>query len=138
MHADALGPADPDERVEVSVVLKPRQALPEVTGLSKPLTREEFAEAYGADPGDVSRVEDFAHKHGLEVVESSPSRRTVRLAGTSKQMAAAFGVSLARFRSEDGTEFRAPETEVRVPNELGDAVQGVFGLDTRPIARHHE
>jgi len=134
---DALGPADPDERVEVSVIVKPRQPLGELHARAQPMSREEFAASYGADPDDLARVEDFARRHGLEVVEASQARRTVVLAGRSADVAAAFGVSLVRQRTEDGTEYRAPDAEVQIPSELQGIVEGVFGLDTRPIARHH-
>jgi len=134
---DALGPADPDERVEVSVIVKPRQPLGELQARAQPMSREEFAASYGADPNDLTRVEDFARRHGLEVVEASQARRTVVLAGRSADVAAAFGVSLVRQRAEDGTEYRAPDAEVQIPSELQGIVEGVFGLDTRPIARHH-
>ena len=53
---DALGPADPDERVEVSVIVKPRQPLGELQARAQPMSREEFAASYGADPNDLARV----------------------------------------------------------------------------------
>ena len=134
---DALGPADPDERVEVSVIVKPRRPLGELQVGAQPMSREEFAASYGADPNDLARVEDFARRHGLDVVEASQPRRTVVVAGRSADVAAAFGVSLLRQRSDDGSEYRAPDREVQVPDELQGVVEGVFGLDTRPIARHH-
>jgi kumamolisin len=135
MMDDALGPVDPDERVEVSVMVKPRRPMGELEArLDRPMTREEFAASYGADPADLARVEDFARQHGLEVVESSQPRRTVRLAGRTADIGAAFGVELRRFRRPDGFEYRAPSGAVQLPAELQDVVQGVFGLDTRPVA----
>jgi len=133
--ADALGPVDPDERVEVSVILKPPRPLAELEArLDRPMSREEFAAAYGADPASLAAVATFAHKHRLRVVESSAPRRTVRLAGPAADMSAAFGVNLLRYRAADGNEYRAPDGQVRLPPELEPIVEGVFGLDTRPIA----
>jgi kumamolisin len=126
---------DPDERVEVSVILKPRRPLGDVH--EQPLTREEYTAQYGASPDDLAAVAAFARKHGLEVVESSPPRRTVRLGGRAADVAGAFGVSLVQRRAEDGSVYRTPTGDIRLPPELKDIVQGVFGLDTRPIARHH-
>jgi kumamolisin len=137
MSSDAPEPADPDERVEVSVILRPRRPLGELQASAQPMSREEFAANYGADPNDLARVEDFARRHGLEVVQASQPRRTIVVAGRSADVAAAFGVSLVRQRLEDGTEYRAPDREVQIPTELQGIVEGVFGLDTRPIARHH-
>ncbi len=139
MTADALGPVDADERVEVSVVIKPRRPLAELEArLDQPMSREEFAASYGADPEQLAKVAEFARAHHLRVVESSAPRRTVRLAGRAADMSAAFGVRLLRSRSEDGTEYRVPDGEVQLPAELAPIVEGVFGLDTRPIATHHD
>ena len=140
MDARAIGPTDPDERIELSVLLKPRRQLEELEvrldrGLP-PLTREEYAARYGADPADVARVEAFARTHGLQVIESSPARRTVRLAGPAGDLAALLGTQLIEYRSDEGTRFRAPSGPIHIPDELEDVVQAVFGLDTRPVARH--
>jgi kumamolisin len=134
-----LGPVDPDERVEVSVIVRPRRPLEDLDarlGQGQPyLTREEFAASYGADPHDLAKVESFATEHGLEVVESSAARRTVRLVGRALDIAQAFGVQLFQERLSDGTTVRGYEGEISLPPELKDVVQGVFGLDTHPIAR---
>jgi kumamolisin len=139
MQPDALGPVNPDERVEVSLTLRSRRPLSELEArLDRPMTREEYAANYGADPDDIARVEAFAHQHRLDVVEASQPRRTVRLAGRTADMSTAFGVSLQRMRLDDGTEYRATDREVQVPSELSGVVEGIFGLDTRPIARPRE
>jgi kumamolisin len=139
MQPDALGPVNPDERVEVSLMLRSRRPVSDLEArLDRPMTREEFAASYGADPNDISRVEAFAQAHKLEVVEASQPRRTVRLAGRAADMSAAFAVSLQRMRLDDGTEYQSTDREVQVPSELSGAVEGIFGLDTRPIARPRE
>ena len=133
------GPVDPDEQIEVSVIVRPRRPLEDLdarTSQAQPyLTREEFAATYGAGPEGLARVEAFAREHGLSVIESSPARRTVRLAGRAANIATAFGVQLMLEQLQDGTRVRRPEGEIELPPELKDVVQGVFGLDTRPIAR---
>ena len=134
--ADPIRPADPDERVEVSLTLAPRRPLSELEArLDQPMSREEFAANYGADPAAIATVETFAHAHGLEVLEASAPRRTVRLGGRGEDIGRVFGVTLMRQRLEDGTEFRAPDREVQLPPDLSGIVEGVFGLDTRPVAR---
>ena len=134
-----LSPVNPDERVEVSVIVRPRRPLEELDArLSQAqpyLSREEFAATYGADAQDLAKVETFAQKHRLKVIESSPARRTVRLAGRAADIATAFGVQLMLEQLTDGTTVRRPAGEIELPPELKDVVQGVFGLDTRPIAR---
>jgi kumamolisin len=133
-------PVDPNERIEVSVMVRPRRPLDELDArLNQPgaavLSREEFAATYGADPADVAKVEAFARQHGLEVVESSPARRTVRLAGTAADISSVFGVEFFQDTASDGGTFRGYTGSVQIPPELQGIVEGVFGLDTHPIAR---
>jgi kumamolisin len=138
----ALGPVDRTEPVEVSVLLRPQRSSEELAaiinqvtaGQRAPLSREEYAAAFGADPAELAAVERFARGQHLEVVEVSPARRTIRLAGTAAAFGAAFGVDLQRYRAADGTSFRAHSGPVRVPAELAGAVQAVLGFDTRPLA----
>jgi kumamolisin len=123
-------PVDPNQRVEVSLIVKPRHPVQDLEArLDRPLTREEFVASYGADPADLARVADFAAAHHLDVVESSAARRTVRLAGNAEDVGAAFGVT---FHEENG--YRVPSGEVQLPPEA----EAVFGLDARPVATHHE
>ena len=100
------------------------------------LTREELTAAYGADPRDLTRIEDFAQAHGLTVTEVSPAKRSVVLSGTVAAFSDAFGVSLATYEYWGGT-YRGRVGAVHVPAELAEIVQGVFGLDNRPQAKPH-
>jgi kumamolisin len=81
VQPEILGPVDPDQRVEVSIVLRPRHTLSDVQTPETPLSREQFDVEYGADPADIATVEAFAHQHRLKVLEASQSPSTVRVAG---------------------------------------------------------
>ena len=141
--AEVTGPVDPNEPIEVSVIVKPRQPLEDLEarlsqaarGEQPYLSREEFAATYGADAADLAKVEEFARQHRLKVIESSPDRRTVRLAGRAADINTAFGIQLVHYRLPDGTIFRSYAGPISVPMELHGVVQGVFGLDDRPVAR---
>jgi len=125
------------------VTVRPRQPLEDLErrlnqvapGDQPYLSREEFAAAYGADAPDLARVETFAREHGLEVIESSAARRTVRLAGRAADMNAAFGVELLQYQVTDGSTFRGYDGEIWLPTDLEGVIEGVFGLDDHPIAR---
>ena len=104
--AQRVGPADPAEVAEVTVVLRLPPGVGEAELAQKAggragakagerLTREEFEERFSADPDDVIKVEQFAHAHGLDVVEVNPERRSVVLSGKVAALSAAFGVQLA-------------------------------------------
>ena len=59
-------------------MLRPRRPLEELASRAEPLSREEFAANYGADPGDMDKIEAFAQQHRLKVVEASQPRRTLQ------------------------------------------------------------
>ena len=143
--AREAGAPDPNERLRVSVLLRPRQPLAGLKSGSqlganlqerKYLTREEFAAQYGADLQDVAKVEAFARDHNLTVVETSAPRRTVVLSGTLADLSAAFGVQLVNYEHPEGN-FRGRTGPVHVPEELADAIQAVFGFDNRRMAKSH-
>jgi kumamolisin len=133
-------PAGPDERASVSVCLRSRLGAPPLPDLSQPdrrparLTRADIAAVYGADPGDIAAVEAFAADHGLTVEESSIALRTVVLAGTAAQLSAAFAVDLGRYQAGP-VSYRGHEGPVHLPADLIPAVEGVLGLDDRPVGR---
>ena len=141
-----VGAPDPHEQIKISVLVRPRQTLPspasakELTATlphkRKYLTREQFAASYGANPGDIGKVEAFAHQHNLTVAEVSAARRTVVLAGTIAALSAAFGVYLAKYQHPDG-DFRGRTGPIYIPEDLAGIIQGVFGFDNRPQARPH-
>jgi len=143
--ARLVGPADPNEPLEVTLLLRSASttALPalERTGNTKPherphLSREEFAARYGADPKDVAKVEAFAHEYGLGVGNVHLAARTVVLVGTVEAMNGAFGVALQMYDHPSGG-YRGRTGAVEIPAELEGIVQAVFGLDNRPQATPH-
>ena len=71
--ARIVAPANPDERLEVSVLVRRRghqamQARVSQLAAGKrvaQLSREEFAREHGADPSDFAKVRAFAESQGL-------------------------------------------------------------------------
>ncbi|MGH2468043.1 MAG: S53 family peptidase [Candidatus Limnocylindrales bacterium] len=113
----SLGPTDPAERIDLTVVLRRQRR-----GL------------LGADRSALRGVERFARSSGLEVTDADPLRRCVCLAGPAAACSAAFGVRLERFASATG-EHRGHRGAVRVPGPLRPQVLAVLGFDDRPLAR---
>jgi subtilase family serine protease len=138
--------ADPREVLTVSVRVRRRPDAPELPDLAfatpvpprgRPyLTRQEFADRYGASDDDFAKVKAFADANGLSVVESSVARRTIVLKGTVAQMNKAFAVDLGSYEA-DNEKYRGREGPLHLPNELSDIVQGVFGLDNRKMLEPH-
>jgi kumamolisin len=143
--ARAVGKADPQERLEVSVILRRRNAdafQNRMAGLTRRgragghLSRQELEEQFGADTKDIDAVKRFAGAHGLAVVQEHAGRRTVVLSGTVAQFNNAFGVDLQRFEHAGGS-YRGREGSIHLPDELHGCVEAVLGLDDRPVARPH-
>lgn len=141
-----LHPLAPDERLEVTVRVRPKtepsamaatNALADVPPASRTyLSREELASHYGADPQDLAKVEAFGRDHGLAVVHTSAAQRHVVLAGTAQELESAFGTRLHHYAYPQGT-YRGRTGQITVPTPLGPIVEGVFGLDERPQAEPH-
>ena len=84
--ARVLAPADPNERLEVSLIVRCR-ARQEFRGLVSEvasgqaaeacLSRQEFAQRHGADPADLAAVRAFASSCGLTVVQEHAARRRI-------------------------------------------------------------
>lgn len=139
--ATRQGPSAADERIQVSVRLRRRPDAGPLPDLRErepgtpAVSREEFAERFGADPADIEQVRAFAERYGLRVGEASAPRRIVQLSGTAAQLSAAFGTELADYRLPDGSSYRGRTGAVQLPATLHPVVEGVFGLDDRPQAR---
>jgi kumamolisin len=143
--ARPIGKADPDERLEAAIIVRPRAgaALTERVGKlaagdrsQRHLTREEYARQFAADPADIAAVEQFANTHGLTVAQKDPVRRTVVLSGTVAQFNDAFGVDLQQFEHAGGS-YRGRTGPIHLPDELNGVVTTVMGLDNRPQAHPH-
>ena len=145
--AKAIGPARPDERIEVTLRLRPKAPVAHALaangadddshpGQRKYLTREQFAASHGADAKDLDTVAAFAKAHGLTVVESDAARRSVVLSGTATDMNTTFGTTLQQFEHASGT-YRGRTGTLSVPGDLAGVIEGVFGLDDRPAADPH-
>ncbi len=144
--ARALGVPLPEERVEVTVLLRRRSDVapfPSAAELgTEPLSRrryvsrEEFATTHGTHPEDLGRVRAFAASAGLEVVSESTGARTVHLGGPLSAVERAFGVRLQRWTYPGGT-YRGRTGPIHLSPELATIVRGVFGLDNRPQGRTH-
>jgi kumamolisin len=137
--ATLVGPTDPNQIVEVSIVLKQRRELKLEHLQGRILSHDEFASTYGADPTHIERIRAFASANNLEVVEQGNEigRRTVKVRGTVANLEKAFSVTLNDYDHPTKGRFRGRTGAIHLPTELADIVQAVLGLDNRPQARPH-
>jgi kumamolisin len=140
-RAQRIGTANPNEVIEVTVVVRPSASSDSSTVAEKIgsqairdrkyQTREEFASKNGASVEDLEKVKQFAQQYGLRVIEADPGRRTVRLSGSVDSFTKAFDVRLERFKDAHG-EYRVREGEIFIPKDISEIVMSVHGLDNRP------
>jgi kumamolisin len=141
-----VGPIDPNQQIEVSVLLR-RGSKPvefptaaqmgaDLPRNRKYLSREEFARLHGASTADLQKIRAFAAEYGLKVVSEDAASRTVKLSGTVQAFNEAFGANLRRYEHSSGT-YRCRTGSLTIPADLESVVEGVFGLDNRPQAKAH-
>ncbi len=132
--AARVGAVPTQERIEVSLYLKPRKTLPAAFKAKGDPRKDLLARRKLQHADDIKQVRAFAKEHGLQVTAVEPARRRIRLAGTAAKMQAAFGCELARYRENEKT-FRARSGALSLPSKLASVVESVLGLDTRPAAK---
>ena len=140
--AKSLGPLDPGETVNVTLIVRCRpgsQAPYDIkhfqstsTSKRKHVSHAEFADRYGAAQADLDSVADFARSHGLQVVATHRARRSVELRGTAAQANKAFGVTLHWHQSRRG-KYRGFDDAIQLPAAIAEVVEAVIGLDNRPV-----
>src|SRR5580692_4422381 len=142
----ALKPTADNTPVMVTMIVRRRPdgpAMPraeEVTAQShaarKRLSRAEFAASHGANPAELESVAQFARTHGLEVLETHQSRRSVVVRGPAAAINKAFAVELHDYDSPRG-HYHSHEGEAGVPAELAGHVEAIIGLDNRKVPAQH-
>jgi kumamolisin len=142
---ERIGPADPSERIEVTIKLrrKTEEGLPTLDEFlagkhAKGVTRRILAERYGANQDDADAVQRWAVAQGLSVWRTDLGRRQIHLVGSVDAMSKAFGVKLSTYKHKrTGTHFRCPEDNIQIPESLFPVIKGVFGLNDMPVVVRH-
>ncbi|MFC7395294.1 S53 family peptidase [Scopulibacillus cellulosilyticus] len=146
-NARKIDTLDPNEQMSVTIYLRRGSTKSKLEKMvnemaERPfskrqhLSHDEFADAYGADPEDVKKIEEFADEYDLKVDEINTSSGIVVLSGKASSFNQAFNVELANYEHPD-FNYRGHTGHVYIPENLNDVVQGVFGLDNRPQAKPH-
>jgi kumamolisin len=99
------------------------------------LSGKDFNAVFGADPRDLEKIAGWAKANKLEVLDSSVPKRRVLVQGTIGDICKAFGTELNEYEQPGRGRFRGRVGQLHVPTAMSEIVQGVFGLDTRPVGR---
>jgi len=132
-----VGVPAPDEIIEITIVLRRKNPLPDNP---PPMDRRTLRTTYGADRADVEAVTEALASAGATVMSVDIGSRRMRVAGSVSTLSELFGTRLSLVQ-ETGTEtpttFRARSGVLTLPDGLHDRVVAVLGLDDRPQARAH-
>ncbi|HVU57581.1 MAG TPA: S53 family peptidase [Puia sp.] len=133
--AKVLGTAGPDEWIEVTLKLRRKQPLPELSGRpGQRMSRAELEANYGAAPADVEKVRNVLTGLGLTIIEEDPASASMKAGGPADIVEDVFGIKLLHY-SHDGESYRGRRGNLHVPAELDGIITGVFGLDTRRMVK---
>jgi subtilase family serine protease len=97
------------------------------------LTPDQFQIEYGATERQIASIETWLRGAGLTI--TSRGTHTISASGTAEATERAYGTQLHHFTVE-GTSYRAPVNDARVPASVGDSVLTVTGLDDMPVVAH--
>ena len=129
---------DPSRQITITVILRRRAELPD-DALTSPLSREEFATRYGADPADVQLVTDTLTSLGATITDTDVASRRLRVSGPTGTLAQIFGADLnlatSTAPSGEPATHRHRTGGLSVPSQLAGIVTAVLGLDDRPQTR---
>jgi kumamolisin len=129
-----VGRPSPNERLEVTLVLRRKQQPQHPWSLDQYLSHEELAAVHGAFLADIEAVEEFASEQHFSVTGVDQAARTMTLSGLFGDLTSVFNADVELHRLGDKT-FRSRRGHLHVPPELAGRVIAVLGFDTRPNVR---
>ncbi|HTV46435.1 MAG TPA: S53 family peptidase [Stellaceae bacterium] len=131
---------NPNKWIELTVGVRRLKPLPDLSALDmkrpgerRYMTRDQLRGEYGSDPAAVANIEKFAAEHQLVVTRDERASARLGLAGTAANVSAAFGVKLLDYSHPKLGEFHARTGPVTLPDEVADAITGVFGLNNHRV-----
>jgi kumamolisin len=146
-RAKLIGKSNYKAQIKVSIYARQRPAAAggsgpkldelnsKLPGQREYLRGQDFNAVFGADPADLEKIAEWAKASKLKVLDSSVPKRRVLVEGTIGDICKAFGTELNEYEQPEGGHFRGRVGQLHVPADLSGVVQGVFGLDTRPVGR---
>jgi len=129
------GVLDRTQAIDITVRIRRKKSLEAQLKSGERYTHANYEKQFGASQKDATRIEAFAQQFHLSTVDIDLARRSVILRGTIENMEAAFGTKLDSSTDEQGNPIRIREGEIFIPASLKDIIEGIFGLDNRPVAR---
>lgn len=96
---------------------------------------EELEQAYGSSAKDHSALVKWLKKQGFEIVDESKDSDSIYARGTVDQIEKSLAVTMTRV-TKDGITYNAAQNAPSLPNDVGDSVHAIIGL--QPFRRAHK
>src|SRR5215469_13267915 len=143
-RAEAAGPVDPTEQVELTIITRRAAALPRTAqGAPVRLSQDALRQRYGGVPADLELVASVLRgiDPAIRVTSQDAGARRMTVTGPLGVLASAFGADLSLVTSTDrrgsAVTHRYRSGILRIPAQLDGIVVAVLGLDNRPQAAPH-
>lgn len=120
--------------IEVTIRIRRKKSIDPALKTTGRYSHTEYEKEFGAAQSDIELVEKFAGENHLAVSVIDYARRTVGLKGKIKYFESAFQVHLSDYQQKNGNTFRGRTGAIQIPEYLDEIIEGVFGLDNRPVA----
>src|SRR6266550_7757150 len=96
---------------------------------------EELQKSYGSKPTDVAKLKSWLQSNGYKVVQASPDNTSIYAEATVGMIQETLGVNMVRV-TRDGITYNAAQNAPSLPEEVGDGVQEIIGL--QPFRQAHK
>jgi kumamolisin len=139
--AEGIAPAavtiDHESTIDVTIILRRRASMSAEDALGAPLSGEEIAARFGADPADAALVGATLTALGLRVLNTDLASRRIRISGTVANIGRVFGTSVSSGTAgnDSGAIHRIRTGGLSIPAQLDGIITAVLGIDDRPQAR---
>jgi len=130
-----LRPTNPDSKMDVTVRLRRKAALPDIDP-ERPriMSRKDFDSKYGANPADREEAIKVFQKYGLTPSNGDANSSLLHFKGPVSAVENAFDIKLFDFKTAARVH-RGRTGSIHIPQELDGKIIGVFGLDERKVVR---
>jgi kumamolisin len=146
-NAKFLGHSDPNQTIRLSIYARrnphpPANLHVDLDKLSSELPRDrhylndtDFTALYGASKEDLATIAAWARENHLKVLKQDAATKRTEVEGTVGDISKAFKVQLDDFEHPELGKYRGRSGKIYVPSKLFGVVEGVFGLDNRPVGK---
>lgn len=146
-HSHLLGTADPDQRISLSIGLRPRNQTglasyvqdiyrPGSINYHRYLTPAQFAGVFGPGQSDYDALRQLLQASGFTITHTYSHRLLISFMGTIGQAEHTFRIAMKNYATPNGRVFYANDSDPVLPASLAGIVQSISGLNNAVRWQH--